>query len=344
MFEAFNYSLRKAYNGSSEKQKEAEAPGFLNQYNQLRKRLKQELTPEQLVGIPEYPDNYEVENLDDDHKVALILELFSASNIVINFMYAIDRKRPYKEELNGLKARFEDIVNITRELQEHWSRYQTFINNITRIETLAENFDEGLKEYNAIAQKLGLNPIKNQLDELDTDDAISYVDIIGSFSKQIVSKLDTLIKSPSSEEKSNLTALYQEVEDIEKIIDDDKLIKNAKLAINLLEERTSGNALGSALISGRIISGILDKINEYAGKNGFSDQEKIPQAINKLYDDKLIVKDKDEVINEITKANKKQRNIFSHNYNEFASYSEAMSLITDAINLMNYLARFLNSV
>ena len=344
MFEAFNYSLRKAYNGSSEKQNEAEAAGFLNQYNQLRKRLKQELPPEQLVGIPEYPDNYEVENLGDSHKVALILELFSASNIAINFMYAMDKKRPDKTELNGLKARFEDMVNITRELQGFWGRYQMLLDNKPRVETLVANFEEGLKEYDAIAQELGLSLVKNPIDELDTDYAISYLDIIGSFSEQIVSKLNTLINSPSSSEKSNLTALYQEVEDLEKNIYDDKLIKNAKLSISLLEERTSEDALGSALISGRIISGILDKINEYAKKNDFSGQEKIPQAITKLHDNKLIVKDKDVVINEITKADKKYRNLFSHDYNEFPSYSEAMSMITDTINLISYLAGFLNSV
>jgi len=127
----------------------------------------------------------------------------------------------------------------------------------------------------------------------------------------------------SSEDMDKLGKLRKELSEVGASLD----INYEKNLSEAILEQEKGHFLASALITARVINYTLDQIE---GRN-------IDEKIKNLRDKGIIKKVEKEKTDEeefIIKANKKARNIFSHDIKIFANPSESLSMLGDCVRLL----------
>jgi hypothetical protein len=134
--------------------------------------------------------------------------------------------------------------------------------------------------------------------------------------------LSTVIAPISPGDIDRLDKLRKELTNIAETLDE----YYKKNIIEAISEQENGHFLASALIAARVINWIFDQINGQSLEN----------KIQYLRQKEILKGDKGKSGEEefIIKANKKARNIFSHNIKVFANPSESISLLGDCIRLL----------
>ena len=132
----------------------------------------------------------------------------------------------------------------------------------------------------------------------------------------------------SKEELKKLTPIREELEELSEVLPDINYERNLEEAI---KEYEKGDYLASALISGRVIIYALNQIPKK------SDEEKVKF----LREKGIIEKGRKDVHESIIKASRRARNFFSHNIKVFPTPSEALSLLGDAIGILEIVSKVL---
>lgn len=134
--------------------------------------------------------------------------------------------------------------------------------------------------------------------------------------------LSTFIAPISPGDFDSLNKLRNELANVVEALDD----YYEKNIIEAISEQENGHFLASALIAARVINWIFDQI----------DGQSLENKIHYLRQKEILKGDKGKTEEEefIIKANKKARNIFSHNIKVFANPSESISLLGDCIRLL----------
>jgi hypothetical protein len=142
--------------------------------------------------------------------------------------------------------------------------------------------------------------------------------------------LESIATPLSKDELDKLTSLRKELEKLSEVLPDINYERNLEEAINEYEK---GDYLASALISGRVI---IYALNQIPGK---SDEERV----GFLKEKGIIGKGKEgEAIRKsIIKASRSARNFLSHNIKGFPAPSEALSLLSDAIGILEIVSKVL---
>ena len=140
--------------------------------------------------------------------------------------------------------------------------------------------------------------------------------------------LESIATPLSKEELKKLTPIREELEELSEVLPDINYERNLEEAI---KEYEKGDYLASALISGRVIIYTLNQIP------GQSDEEKVKF----LREKGIIEKDRKDVHESIIKASRRARNFFSHDIKVFPTPSEALSLLGDAIGILEKASKVL---
>jgi len=141
----------------------------------------------------------------------------------------------------------------------------------------------------------------------------------------VIGFLNASINPLSPEDVDKLNKLRLELAELTTELD----INYEKNLNEAITEQEKGHFLASALITGRVVSYILDRIE---GKD-------IEGKLKFLQDKNIIAKDREgeEVKAFIMKASKKARNVFSHTIETFANASDSLSLLGDCIRMLRTL-------
>jgi hypothetical protein len=140
--------------------------------------------------------------------------------------------------------------------------------------------------------------------------------------------LESIATPLSKDELDKLTPLSKELEKLSEVLPDINYEKNLEEAINEYEK---GAYLASALISSRVIIYALNQVH------GESDEEKVKF----LREKGIIEKDRKDIHESIIKASRRARNLFSHDIKVFPTPSEALSLLSDAIRILETVSKVL---
>jgi hypothetical protein len=139
--------------------------------------------------------------------------------------------------------------------------------------------------------------------------------------------LNASILPISSEDMDRLSKLREELSAVSASLD----VNYEKNLTEAIVEQEKGHFLASALITARVIEYILDQIE---GKD-------INEKIKNLRDKAIIGKVEKRKADEeefIIKAEKKARNIFSHEIKNFVNPSESLSMLGDCVRLLRMCA------
>ena len=140
--------------------------------------------------------------------------------------------------------------------------------------------------------------------------------------------LGNIATALSKDELDKLSSLVEELEKLSEVLPDINYERNLSEAI---DEYEKGDYLASALISSRVIIYTLNQIP------GQSDEEKV----RFLREKGIIEKDRKDVHESIIKASRRARNFFSHDIKVFPTPSEALSLLGDAIGILEKASKVL---
>ncbi|HEC93192.1 MAG TPA: hypothetical protein ENI51_09405 [Candidatus Atribacteria bacterium] len=140
--------------------------------------------------------------------------------------------------------------------------------------------------------------------------------------------LGNIATALSKDELDKLSSLVEELEKLSEVLPDINYERNLSEAI---DEYEKGDYLASALISRRVIIYALNQIP------GQSDEEKVKF----LREKGIIAKDRKDVHESIIKASRRARNFFSHDIKVFPTPSEALSLLGDAIGILEKASKVL---
>jgi hypothetical protein len=140
--------------------------------------------------------------------------------------------------------------------------------------------------------------------------------------ESVIGFLSSSILPISPGDVDRLNELRKELEEVAATLD----ANFEKNMIEAISEHEKGHFLASALITARVINCIFDQINGQSLEN----------KIHFLKERNILKGDKGKTEEEefIMKANKKARNIFSHDIKVFANPSESISLLGDCIRLL----------
>ena len=140
--------------------------------------------------------------------------------------------------------------------------------------------------------------------------------------------LESIFTPLSKDDLDKRTALREELEELSEVLPDINYERNLNVAIDEYEKR---DFLASALISSRVIIYALAQIP------GKSDEEKVKF----LREKGIIEKDRKDVHESIIKASRKARNFLSHDIKLFPTPSETLSLLGDAIGILERVSKVL---
>jgi hypothetical protein len=146
-----------------------------------------------------------------------------------------------------------------------------------------------------------------------------------------IGALERIISPLSKEDSDRISSLKVQVKKLSAKLPNIYFEMNMEKAI---EECEHGHFLASALISGRVIIYVLNKI---PGKE-------MDDKIKTLIEKEVINKERKDVIELVMKAAKKARNFFSHNIEIMPSPSDALSLLGDTVNLLELYIKLHNTM
>ena len=180
-------------------------------------------------------------------------------------------------------------------------QFSTYLRNIERTERI---YNLGSGEQKALLRTI----------EIECDKAIGV--------------LESIATPLSKEELDKLTPLRKELEKLSEVLSDINYERNFKEAINEYEK---GDYLASALISSRVIIYALNQIPEKSDEG----------RVEFLQEKGIIEKGRKDVHASIIKASRKARNFFSHDIKVFPTPSEALSLLSDAMGILEKVSKVL---
>jgi predicted nucleic-acid-binding protein len=226
-------------------------------------------------------------------------------------------------EVGGLLSKFKAIRDLAREVKEEdYPDREVIKSLISEYNSTITLVGSIIRDASKLIHLLPPIYIQGTISEaMISTRAKSILNTIEIRCQGAIGALERIISPLSKEDSDRISSLKVQVKKLS-----DKL-PNIYFEMNMeeaIEECEKGHFLASALISGRVIIYTLSKI---PGKE-------IDDKIKTLIEKEVINKERKDVIELVMKAAKKARNFFSHNIEITPPPSDALSLLGDAVNLL----------
>lgn len=202
------------------------------------------------------------------------------------------------------------------------------------VESLVEDFKNAKTLFDTIKYKQKFDTylryigITERIDNLGSGEQKALLSKLDIECDKAIGVLESIATPLSKDELDKLSSLREELEKLSEVLPDINYGRNLEEAINEYEK---GDYLASALISSRVIIYALEKIP------GKKDEVKVKF----LQEKGIIEKERKDIHESIIKANRKARNFFSHDIKVFPTSSEALSLLSDAMGILEKVSKFL---
>ena len=232
-------------------------------------------------------------------------------------------------EVAGVLSQFKSI-------KKHASLLRQFIRRDLAddevLKSLVEEFKDAKAHFERIRYERRIGIISLRSIEMHRDMWVSeqkaLLREIDIECDKAIGVLGNIATALSKDELDKLSSLVEELEKLSEVLPDINYERNLSEAI---DEYEKGDYLASALISSRVIIYTLNQIP------GQSDEEKVKF----LREKGIIEKDRKDVHESIIKASRRARNFFSHDIKVFPTPSEALSLLGDAIGILEKASKVL---
>jgi len=234
-------------------------------------------------------------------------------------------------EVAGVLSQFKSI-------KKHASLLRQFIRRDLAddevLKSLVEEFKDAKAHFERIRYERRIGIISLRSIEMHRDmwvteqEALALLREIDIECDKAIGVLGNIATALSRDELDKLSSLVEELEKLSEVLPDINYERNLSEAI---DEYEKGEYLASALISSRVIIYTLNQIP------GQSDEEKVKF----LREKGIIEKDRKDVHESIIKASRRARNFFSHDIKVFPTPSEALSLLGDAIGILEKASKVL---
>lgn len=204
------------------------------------------------------------------------------------------------------------------------------------VESLVEDFKNAKTLFDMIKYKqkfdtyLRYIEITERIDSLGSGKQKALLRKLDIECDKAIGVLESIATPLSKEELDKLTSLRKELEKLSGILD----INYGRNFLEAINEYEKEDYLASALISSRVIIYALEQIP------GKTDEVKVKF----LQEREIIEKGRKDVHESIIKASRKARNFFSHDIKVFPTPSEALSLLSDAMGILEKVSKFLKEV
>jgi hypothetical protein len=231
-----------------------------------------------------------------------------------------------KAEIGGFLRKFEAIKDSAMELGK-----QAFPDT-SLTDVLLEEYNSTLVQFWNMRDALKIKYLqpKHIYKTVDVFNAKSVLKSIEIECEGVIDVLEHLLIPLPKEELDKLSSLRKELEDLSTDLPTVYFERNIEEAIKECEQ---GHFLASALISGRVIIYTLEQI---PGKT-------LQDKVKALQEKGVIDKERKVVWEAVVKADKLARNFFSHDINVTPSPSDALSLLSGAVNILKLYRRFCSS-
>lgn len=241
-------------------------------------------------------------------------------------------------ELEALRAKALSLLERLDEFSQE-IEYKSHLESaeVQRIDEIIYMYNELrnslLTNENEIVRKIG------QYAEWLNSVSSSYLRIADykRIEDQLVVGLATIIGGLESMLKHRLSKQEQkELEELRKDIDEIEETGVRSHLLQAVDEYTSGHFLATVLIAGKVVIFTLEQMKKVLG----ADNER--EAAEKLTERLRLDKNKEDgkrIIESILKASRHARNFFTHDISAVPSASEALSLLSDAVNIAKWYSK-----
>jgi hypothetical protein len=240
---------------------------------------------------------------------------------------------PSNEEISSLLRQFDTIrkiATVTRNnLMEIGYSMGDYLEDVNGV---IDTFNQAVNDFNLIVtdSKINLTIFPHISSEYHVGEARSRMLTIIVNCDKVIGFLERLEKPISLSDVQKLDSLKEQLNSISNEIKNIDYIRNLNSAIL---ESENGHHLASALIASRVIVHMLDQIKG----------ESIEEKVNFLKEKGIIKSNRKDTEQSIIKSAKLARNVFSHNIEIFPTPAESLSLLSDAITLLEKLSGVLKS-
>lgn len=222
-------------------------------------------------------------------------------------------------DVRGLLKQFSAIRAYSHKL-----RQRTFA-NFQQVKGLIQEYGDARENFDRIKDALKLKTDLHLIVEYEISSRWSAILLsIEIQCEKAIGTLESITIPLPKEDLDQLSSLREELKELSVKLPNVYFEKNADEAIKEYEQR---HFLASALISGRVLIYALDQIS---GKS-------IEEKIETLQKRGIIDKERKDLQEAVTKADKKARNFFSHDIKVTPSSSDALSLLGDTLKMLKYI-------
>jgi len=222
----------------------------------------------------------------------------------------------------AIQVRQSIIDSFNRETPEYG-----LILEISGLGSLIVEFKDAKTHFEGIRYKHKFAVYLQSIEMLRAPNKIEVLRVIEIECDKAIGVLESIATPLSKEDLDKLTSLRKELEKLSGILD----INYERNFLEAINEYEKEDYLASALISSRVIIYALEKIP------GKTDEVKVEF----LQEKGIIEKGRKDVHESIIKASRKARNFFSHDIKVFPTPSEALSLLSDAMGILEKVSKFL---
>jgi len=224
-------------------------------------------------------------------------------------------------DVRGVLSQFKTIVEFARNLRTSPSLIKP---PKERVEALIAEYTNALQLFEMIRVKLHLETYLLYIESCGVETCpMSILQSIEIECKKAIGVLESIAIPLPKEDMDKLSSIREELKELSVKLPNVYFEKNIDEAIKEYEQR---HFLASALISGRVLTYALDQIS---GKS-------IEEKIETLQEQGVIDKERKDLQEAVTKADKKARNFFSHDIRVTPSSSDALSLLGDTLKMLKY--------
>ena len=240
-------------------------------------------------------------------------------------------------DIAGVLRQFESIkkqaIQVHQSIRDSFNR-ETFdvslVLHFSEVGSLVEEFKDAKTHFDILRYKQQFEVfLQNvQTSNVKGTASLGILRKIEVECDKAIGVLESIATPLSKEELDKLTPLRKELEKLSEVLSDINYERNFKEAINEYEK---GDYLASALISSRVIIYALNQIPEKSDEG----------RVEFLQEKGIIEKGRKDVHASIIKASRKARNFFSHDIKVFPTPSEALSLLSDAMGILEKVSKVL---
>ncbi len=238
-----------------------------------------------------------------------------------------------KRDAADVLVAFESVKSQAKQLRQ--SLRDSLFGPIEELENLVEAYKDAKLHFGGIASEQNIGVYLRDIELKGRDYSAVYkqkalLSEIDVECDKAIGVLESMAAPLSEDDLEKLAALKEHLEGLSEVLPDINYEINVNDAINEYER---GAYLASALIAGRVI---LYALNQIRG-------ESAEKKVQLLREKGIIEEGRNDVYESIIDADKRARDLYSYDITMFPSSSDALLLLSDAIEILEIVSNVLNA-